>query len=97
MSFSNPAVREFSNACSIREKNIFLAICKFYSFDATLFNTLYGSIREDAFFFTIRENAFNSSIRETKGKISLKSITYIISLVLSGKCFSIWLFENLKT
>ena len=93
----NFTIWEFSNSYPVRVENIFLSISEFDGLDSTLFYLLNRPIREDAFFVSILKYALNCAVREAIVYVKRFLITYIISLVLSGKCFSIWLFENLNT
>jgi len=102
ISFLNTTVWVFSHSCSIWEKNIFLTTRIFNCFDSILLDSLNGSISENAFFLTVCEDTFYCTIREAINKKIVrykvwKYLTYIISLVPSPKCFSIYMFWNLNT
>lgn len=84
---ADASVGVLPNARSVREQDVLLSIRELYGLDAVLLNALDGPVREDALLLAVRKYALNRPVRETmavKGKPA-----YMISLVPSGKCFSI--------
>ena len=60
----NPSIWELPDPNSIREQNVFLAVCKLYRLNSCFFYSLDGPIWEDAFLLPISKDALDRPIRE---------------------------------
>lgn len=85
------SIWELSNADAIWIENVLLTVSELDCLYAAFFNLLDGSIGEDTLLLSVLKNALDRSVREsTWDSDKFETFTYMISLVLSGKCFSIW-------
>jgi len=98
--FLDPAVGKLPDPRAVREQDVLLTVGELYGLYSVLLNALDRPVRKNALLLAVRKYALDSPVRKPKimsQKCMELIITYTISLVPSGKCFSIWLFENLNT